>query len=56
MPNENTHDDLESDRLLVERAQGDANAFGEIFDTHYDRILNYLVRRCGDVAAAFVVF
>src|SRR6185369_15108302 len=52
MPNEDLHQNLESDQRLVERAQGDANAFGEIFDAHDDRILNYLVRRCGDVAVA----
>ncbi len=38
----------EIERLLVERAQKDPQAFGEIFDMHYDRIYAYVMRRIGD--------
>jgi len=44
--------ELEEQRKLIERAKTDAAAFGEIFDTHYKMILNYTVRRTGDVAIA----
>lgn len=45
-------EELEAQRRLIERAKLDADAFGEIFDSHYEMIVNYLVRRTGDVALA----
>ncbi len=41
-----------SERLLVERAKNDPLAFGELFDTHYDSILNYILHRTANVALA----
>lgn len=46
-----THD-LEAERQLIERAKNDASAFGEIFDMYYPAILNYVIRRTGNVAIA----
>jgi RNA polymerase sigma factor (sigma-70 family) len=45
--------DPEYERDLVKRAQNDAEAFGEIFDAHYERIYSYALKRTGegDVAA-----
>lgn len=44
--------DLEAERLLVEQAKRDPLAFGRLFDTHYDRILNYVLHRTADVHVA----
>lgn len=44
--------DLTTERQLIERAKTDPEAFGEIFNAYYGRILNYIVRRTGDVAVA----
>ena len=41
-----------SERLLVERAKKDPLAFGELFDLHYNSILNYILHRTGNVALA----
>jgi RNA polymerase sigma factor (sigma-70 family) len=42
-----------SDRRLWERAvEGQAAAFGELFERHATSVYNYLFRRCGDWAAA----
>ncbi|MDQ3778762.1 MAG: hypothetical protein M3310_07895, partial [Actinomycetota bacterium] len=42
-----------SDRELWRRAaDGDAPAFGELYDRHADAIYNYCFRRCRDWAAA----
>lgn len=47
-------DDLaaESDRALVERARRDPEAFGVLFERHFDAIFGYLHRRTGDWDAA----
>jgi len=37
---------------LVERAKSDPEAFGELYETNYSRILNYIYRRTLDVAVA----
>jgi len=41
--------DLDAERDLVRRAQTEPEAFGEVFDMHYDRILAYVLKRTGDV-------
>jgi RNA polymerase sigma-70 factor, ECF subfamily len=41
-----------AEKELIERAKTNANAFGELYDLYYPKILNYVVRRVGDVAAA----
>ncbi len=38
----------ESDRDLVERARRDPEAFGVLFDRHYDAIFGYALRRLGE--------
>jgi RNA polymerase sigma-70 factor (ECF subfamily) len=38
----------ESDRELLARAGSDPEAFGELFDRHFDSIFGYLLRRTGD--------
>ncbi len=43
---------LEQERELVEGARRDPEIFGELFDRYYSPILNYVVRRVGDVALA----
>lgn len=40
------------EKELVLRAQNDAEAFGEIFDLHYERILAYALKRTGDADVA----
>lgn len=41
-----------AEQELVERAKTDANAFGDLYDAYYLKILNYAIRRVNDVAAA----
>jgi len=43
--------DLAEDRL-IELAKGDAEAFGELYQRHVDRIYNYVFYRTGNVADA----
>lgn len=38
-----------SERDLIERAKVDPESFGTLYDMHYDRILNYCIRRTGSV-------
>lgn len=40
---------LEQEAKLVERAKTDREAFGELYDGHYNHILNYVVRRIANV-------
>ena len=48
--NTNTSSDID---LLVERAiDGDANAFGRLYDMHVDRIYRHVYYRVGNVADA----
>lgn len=44
--------DLAYDRLLVENAKTDPEAFGAIFDAYYPTILHYVARRTADIALA----
>jgi len=39
----------EDEAGLVERAKGDAGAFGRLYRRHYPRVAGYLYRRTGDV-------
>lgn len=39
----------EEEKRLVDQAKHDQEAFGQLFDFYYPKILNYLVRRTGDV-------
>jgi RNA polymerase sigma-70 factor (ECF subfamily) len=41
--------DLEQQKALVERAQNDAEAFGELYDEYYTRIFGYILRRTASV-------
>ena len=43
---------LESEQKLVEEARRDPEVFGELFDRYYSPILNFILRRTGDVALA----
>ena len=44
--------DLQTEAKLVRDAQRNPEAFGALFDEYYSKILNYLVRRTGEVALA----
>lgn len=44
--------DLEQQRILVQRAQRDINAFGDLYDEFYPRIVNYVLRRTASVDIA----
>jgi RNA polymerase sigma-70 factor (ECF subfamily) len=44
--------ELEAERLRIEQAKTDPQAFGELFDEYYDTIVRYVVRRTADVAVA----
>ena len=44
--------DLDGEFRLVERAKTDPEAFGRLFETHYDRILTYTYRSTLDLAVA----
>ena len=41
-----------SERDLIERAKREPEAFGMIFDMHYDRIFSYVLRRTGNADVA----
>jgi RNA polymerase sigma-70 factor (ECF subfamily) len=43
---------LEEDRQLVERAKRDPEAFGLLYERHYDSVYNYVLRRTGHVQTA----
>lgn len=42
----------EVDSDLIERAKSDPDAFGELYELYYGRILNYVYRRIPDIATA----
>lgn len=44
--------DLEKQRILVQRSQRDINAFGELYDEFYPRIMNYVLRRTASIDIA----
>lgn len=41
---------LEQEKQMVAEARKDSEAFGKIFDAYYSKILNYILKRTGDVA------
>ena len=43
---------LEQERQLVERAKRDPEAFGLLYEQHYDAILSFVLRRTGHVQTA----
>lgn len=43
---------LQEQQKLIERAKRDPLAFGELYDAHYDLILNYITRRTGEITTA----
>jgi len=44
--------DLEQEKALVERAQEDAESFGELYDIYYARIFGYVLKRTASIDAA----
>lgn len=42
--------ELREEQKLVERAKTDSQAFGELFDLYYPKIVSYIVHRVGDAA------
>ena len=40
---------FEQEAMLVEQAKTDREAFGELYDRHYDMVLNYVVKRTANV-------
>ena len=44
--------DLDQERVIIEASRKDPEKFGLLFDKYYETILNYVVRRVGDVAVA----
>ena len=43
---------IDDERVVIEKAKTDPQAFGLIFDTYYPKILAYTVRRTDSIAAA----
>ena len=41
--------DLEQEKQLVEKAKGDANAFGSLYDLYYPNIFGYVLRRTANI-------
>ena len=52
MPGDSDDPDLFDERMLVERARSDADAFAELYRRHVDAIHRFVLRRCGDPALA----
>ena len=44
--------DLEQERQFVEKAKGDANAFGSLYDLYYPNIFGYVLRRTANIRVA----
>ena len=44
--------DLKQEKELVERAKGDTEAFGELYDLYYSKIFGYILRRTASVDIA----
>ena len=42
----------EQEAMLVEQAKTDREAFGELYDRHYDLVLNYIVKRTANIHAS----
>jgi len=45
-------DELQQEKELVEQARQDPEAFGQLYEKNYDRLLNFVVRRTADVSLA----
>jgi len=44
--------DLKQEKELVERAKNDTEAFGELYDQYYSKILGYVLRRTASIEIA----
>ena len=44
--------DLEQEKHLVEKAKGDANAFGSLYELYYSNIFGYVLRRTANIQVA----
>jgi RNA polymerase sigma-70 factor (ECF subfamily) len=44
--------DLDQEKLLVEQAKGDIEAFGKLYDIYYPRIFGYIIKRTAGIDAA----
>lgn len=44
--------DLEQEKHLIEKAKGDANAFGGLYDQYYARIFGYVLRTTANIPIA----
>ena len=44
--------DLEQEKHLVEKAKGDANAFGSLYEIYYSKIFGYVLRRTANIQVA----
>ncbi|MFC1958771.1 RNA polymerase sigma factor [Chloroflexota bacterium] len=44
--------DLEQEKQLVEKAKGDANAFGSLYELYYLNIFGYVLRRTANIQVA----
>ncbi|MFC2067559.1 RNA polymerase sigma factor [Chloroflexota bacterium] len=44
--------DLEQEKHLVEKAKGDTNAFGSLYEQYYSKIFNYVLRRTANIELA----
>ncbi|MFC1965107.1 RNA polymerase sigma factor [Chloroflexota bacterium] len=44
--------DLEQEKHLVEKAKGDTNAFGSLYELYYSKIFGYVLRRTANIQVA----
>ena len=44
--------ELEQEKSLIEKAKGDSNAFGSLYDTYYSKVFGYVLRRTANVQIA----
>jgi len=43
---------LEQEKLLVEKAKNDPEAFGELYDEYYPKIFGYILKRTANIEVA----
>jgi RNA polymerase sigma-70 factor (ECF subfamily) len=43
-----TDAELDKERAIIERSRKDPNAFGELYENHFDRIFNFIYRQTDD--------
>jgi len=43
---------LEQEKVLVDRAKNDPNAFGELYDEYYTKIFGYILKRTANIEVA----